>query len=607
MPVAGALTPYLSPAALEPSPDGTRLYVACTTANLVQTVDVGRRSVIASTAVPAPPTGLAVARDGSRVYVTCAGPTSQIAVIDPAAGSILKSWPTGHTAMGPVLSPDNRSLYVCLRFENVVARLDTDTGKVLWQTPVAREPVAAALTPDGRWLLVANHLHNGPANADTVAAVVTVLDAATGTVAKELQLPNGSGVLNEIRVSPDGRYAAVSHLLGRFPLPTTQLDRGWMNTNALTLIDLESMTLLNTVLLDNIDRGAANPWGLAWTADSQTLAVTHAGTHELSLITVPAVRARLDQLAAGTNAPATTPAAYASASRVPDDVPNDLAFLVGMRRRIAFPETDRGPRAVAIIGQTAFVAHYFTDTLSTVSLDAEKPRPESFRLGPAVPLTPERQGELAFHDAGICFQGWQSCASCHPGDGRVDALNWDLLNDGIGNPKNNKSMLLTHRTPPSMSSGVRETGEMAVRAGIRHILFTVQPESVAESIDAYLKALRPVPSPHLVKGQLSPAAQRGHKIFNDTQVGCATCHPPTLFTDLNHYDVGTASALDQGVREFDTPTLVEVWRTAPYLHDGSAVTLKELFTQRNAGDRHGATSHLTPQQLDDLVAYLLSL
>jgi cytochrome c peroxidase len=54
----------------------------------------------------------------------------------------------------------------------------------------------------------------------------------------------------------------------------------------------------------------------------------------------------------------------------------------------------------------------------------------------------ERAGqslERLFHDATIGHQSWQSCASCHP-DGRAGGLNWDLLNDGIGNPKNTKSV-----------------------------------------------------------------------------------------------------------------------------------------------------------------------
>jgi cytochrome c peroxidase len=301
-------------------------------------------------------------------------------------------------------------------------------------------------------------------------------------------------------------------------------------------------------------------------------------------------------------------------------VPNDLAFLVGVRQRVRLPQNDLGPRAVVLLGRKAFIANYFSDSLSLVDLGSPRPKPQSIPLllQPAgassgglaspldrMPLT--RKGEFYFNDAGICFQGWQSCATCHPGQARVDGLNWDLLNDGIGNPKNTKSMLLAHETPPAMSMGVRETAETAVRAGIQHILFTVQPEEVAVAIDKYLKSLKPVPSPLLVNGRLSESARRGEKLFKDRQVGCAACHPPGLFTDLKTYDVGTRARFDQPTDRFDTPTLVEGWRTAPYLHDGSAATMRDVLTTSNPHDKHGKTSHLTPQQTDDLAAYLLSL
>ncbi|MCZ7640996.1 MAG: hypothetical protein M5U12_36045 [Verrucomicrobia bacterium] len=55
------------------------------------------------------------------------------------------------------------------------------------------------------------------------------------------------------------------------------------------------------------------------------------------------------------------------------------------------------------------------------------------------------------------------------------------------------------------------------------------------------------------------------------------------------------------------PTLIELWRTAPYLHDGSAATLREILTSRNVADQHGKTSHLNDDQIRDLVEYLLSL
>ena len=93
----------------------------------------------------------------------------------------------------------------------------------------------------------------------------------------------------------------------------------------------------------------------------------------------------------------------------------------------------------------------------------------------------------------------------------MDGFNWDLLNDGIGNPKNTKSLLLAYKTPPVMSLGVRTNAEAAVRAGLAHILFTQQPEEVPAAIYEYLKSLKPVPSPHLVHGKLSKAARRGQK------------------------------------------------------------------------------------------------
>ena len=93
----------------------------------------------------------------------------------------------------------------------------------------------------------------------------------------------------------------------------------------------------------------------------------------------------------------------------------------------------------------------------------------------------------------------------------------------------------------------------------------------------------------------------------DRKVGCAKCHPPGLLTDLQTYDVGTRGRFDQPTDRFDTPTLVEAWRTAPYLHDGSAATIREVLTTHNPRDEHGKTSHLTPQQFEDLAAYVLSL
>ena len=287
---------WLSPAALVASPDGTTLYIGCATGNRVLVFDLASRRVTRSIPTAPNPTGLCLSADGQSLFVTCAAPTSRICVVGTALGRITAEFPAGHSVTAPVLSPDGQTLFVCNRFDDSVSVLNPATGQELRRIPVRREPVAAAITPDGQRLLVANHLPAGRADASHVAAVISVIDPALGRVVDELSLPSGSGGLKDLRVSPDGKYAAVTHLLARFERPTTQVERGWMNSNAATIIDLTRMAVLNTVLLDDPDRGAANPWGLAWSADGQTLVVAHAGTHEVSVIDFPAMLAKLAKL-----------------------------------------------------------------------------------------------------------------------------------------------------------------------------------------------------------------------------------------------------------------------------------------------------------------------
>jgi len=80
-----------------------------------------------------------------------------------------------------------------------------------------------------------------------------------------------------------------------------------------------------------------------------------------------------------------------------------------------------------------------------------------------------------------------------------------------------------------------------------------------------------------------------------------------LFTDLKKHDVGTGKG-SQAKKGFDTPTLIEIWRTAPYLIDGRALTILDVLSKKhNPGDRHGKTSDLTKQELTDMAQYVLSL
>jgi YVTN family beta-propeller protein len=615
LPVA-AESAYLGPTAVVASPDGKTLYVANLDANQIAVVDAAGRNVVKSIAVPAPPTGLVLSPDGKTLYVTCAAPKSTICAIDVASGNIAASIPAGHTAVGPAISPDGKRLYVCNRFNNDVSVIDLEGKKEIARVKAIREPIAAAITPDGKTVFVINHLPIDRADAYDVAAEVTVIDTATNN-ATAIRLPNGSSSMRGICVSPDGKYVYAVFILARYQMPTTQLERGWMSTNAMSIIDAAEKKLVNTVLLDDVDLGAAAPWGVTTTADGKQILVTHSGTHELSVIDAAELIKKLLAMPApgdpkkgsGTD----DRGVYASSTAA--DVPNDLAFLVGLRRRIRlhgsglyspppFEETKcNGPHGLVAIGSTAFVTGYYTDNLVAVDLESKARDPvTSIPLGPRPTLTVQRRGEMLFNDGTLCFQHWQSCASCHP-DSRVDALNWDLMNDGLGNPKNNRSMLLAHQTPPSMASGVRPDAESAVRSGFTHILFAVRPEEESAAIDEYLKSLQPVPSPHLVDGKLSPAAERGKQLFFAEAVGCGKCHPEPLYTDKLMHDVGSRGQYDRS-DTFDTPTLIECWRTAPYMHDGQYVTLKELLTKGAHGTKD---KKLAEEQINDLVEFVLSL
>jgi hypothetical protein len=189
----------------------------------------------------------------------------------------------------------------------------------------------------------------------------------------------------------------------------------------------------------------------------------------------------------------------------------------------------------------------------------------------------------------------------------VDGFNWDLLNDGLGNPKNTRNMLHVFQGGPAMSLGVRENASAAVRAGITHILFTVRPEEEAKAIDEYLKALEPVPSPCLVNGKLNPAAERGKKLFFDAIVGCSKCHPEPVYCDKKSHMVDSAGKYDKPLDKFNTPRLTECWRTAPYMHDGHYLTIKELLVQGKHGAKGGDTSKLSEKDFEDLAEYVNSL
>jgi cytochrome c peroxidase len=121
-------------------------------------------------------------------------------------------------------------------------------------------------------------------------------------------------------------------------------------------------------------------------------------------------------------------------------------------------------------------------------------------------------------------------------------------------------------------------------------------------------------SPHAPGGKLTDEAKRGKELFHNDAVGCVKCHNGPYYSDstltkpYKLHDVGTSVHPDEKMSPaYDTPTLLGLYRAAPYLHDGRAKSLEDVLTTCNKEDRHGRTSHLKPAEIKELVAFLKSL
>ncbi len=577
---------YLSPTALKLSPDKQFLYVAENTARRLDVVKVSSNTVVSSILLPNHPTGIDVGDDG-MVYVTCFSPSRPmgvVCVIDGATRTIQKIFPAGHSPRAPILRESE--LFICNQFENVVSVMDINSGAITDEIPAVHEPYAAALMPNGLGLLVANYLPFGRSDVDTLMASVTIINANTKQVLKNVELFNGAQSMNGICIAPNNDYAYISHIRSLHTMtPLDQLERGWINANSVSVVNLKDFRYEGSFLLDNSGAGAANPWGIE--CNDNHLVVTTAGTHEIHIIDRNKLHSTIRE-------------------KTYDDMNYSLSLSLGFaeRKRVGV----KGPRAILLDGSDLYVAGYFSDEVERYELSNEAlaVKKSTIALGGKQEMNIVRSGKYNFSEArDMCFQGWQSCISCHP-DARADGLKWDLENDGNGNFKNDKSLLYSHVTAPSMITGVRDSAEVATRAGIQYILFwnPAQLEDRAHAIDMYLRTVRAVPSPFLDNGRLSASAQRGKVVFKEQK--CDECHPgDNYFTDQEIH-VGRKTSEDGGSLDgnWDTPVLHEVWRTAPYSYDGICPTMKCMYEPPIS---HGIENNISSQDLNDLVEYVNSL
>ena len=281
-----------------------------------------------------------------------------------------------------------------------------------------------------------------------------------------------------------------------------------------------------------------------------------------------------------------------------------------------------GPRGIVLTpdDRTAYVTNSLSDDVSVIDLSTFA---EITRIPVTTsPLSPElKRGKLLFiasRSTRISRDRWMSCESCHA-DGEQDGRTW-LFPDGPRNTTNLRGLAHTHPLHWSADRDEVQDFEFTIRelqAGTG-LLEDPHPElgspntgrsADLDALAAFIESLQPKPSPfRQPDGTLTSEAERGQAVFHRTDVGCADCHIPPLFTDLLLHDIGTGHGPGELLGPaFDTPSLRGVWHTAPYLHDGRASALREVLVTHNPTDQHGQTSHLSETELHDLVAFLRSL
>ncbi|MHC5540016.1 cytochrome c peroxidase, partial [Singulisphaera rosea] len=195
----------------------------------------------------------------------------------------------------------------------------------------------------------------------------------------------------------------------------------------------------------------------------------------------------------------------------------------------------------------------------------------ALRTGPIV-RTPAQRGEASFRDGRRSLDRWMSCASCHTA-GHTNGLNFDTQGDGgTGAAKNTPSLLGVGQTAPYTWTGsFSKLGDQIHQSIITSLRGSRVEDSVVEDLSEYLETLSPAPAPPKRDGA---ATGRGEAVFRARR--CDTCHKPPFYTVDGVRDVG----LDDGVgghQRFNPPSLRGVRWSAPYFHDGRAVSLDQVL------------------------------
>ena len=476
---------------------------------------------------------------------------STLQIVDLVDGTVLRSVGTGSSPYGLVLSPDAQWLYVALDGADAVVEYSTATMLPQRTFALEEHPRGLAISGDGTRLYVA-HMFSGR---------VSVVDLAQGTVLDVVSTGTESSNAQALAIHPSGEKVYVPHSRSRVSNANLQFDT--TVAPLVSVIDAAEITHLRSELIgiDAVDRPVNMPFAIAFSTDGDRIYVVNAGSNDVSVI----------------------------------------ALTTGLG--VAHIEVGKNPRGIVIDREQrlAFVANTLSYDVSIIDLESQ------VVLGAiAVSASPfeadvQRGKEIFFTSAtpDVARDQWVSCAVCHF-EGLHDQRTWQMR-DG---PRNTPPILGLSDTGPYHWSGDRVDLFDFQKTIIDRQGGTGLSDKDNAALAAFLGSQPFEQSPFRTSdGGLTSSAQRGENLFFAN--GCSTCHAGVAFTDRLRHNVGTGDD-ERGGSAFDTPSLLGLYDTAPYFHDGSAETLQILLTMSDSMGVHGIAA-LAPQDIADIAAFLSSL
>ena len=407
---------------------------------------------------------------------------------------------------------------------------------------------------------------------------------------------NVAGVFH-VALSSDGKLGVAPQLRPKNLVPLAHVEHGWAFGDSLAIFG-EDVGGTVQVPIDELERYFAMPYAVAMTPDKSKLYVSSSGAETITVIDV----SKMLNYVHTTTGP----------------IANDLS--ASSNYVVARIPVGRNPKGLVMSadGKRLYVANRLDDTIGVIDT-ASDVVVSSIDLGGRKDMTSLRRGEREFYTARFAFQGQFSCANCHI-DATFDGLQWDLEPDGFGvDIVDNRSIEDLSGTEPFKWNGGNPN--MATECGPRTEKFFYRSQSYnsAELADlvTYVMALPLRPNRYrLPSGELTPAQERGKAIFERTKYKngksipeanqCAYCHSGPKYTNQKLADVSSGKATDRSPL-VDVPQLTNVAYSAPYLHDGSARSMEEIWTVFNPHDTHGVTNDLQKDELNDLIEYLRTL